>query len=288
MAYLFYTGSSLKKNEMNTENNNTQKNFALITGGTSGIGYELAKCFAEAGYKLALVARTEEDLERVADEIGNQYSVTVETFAFDLFDIENAFALYADITAKNIRVDVLVNDAGQGHYGKFVDTDIDRDLAIIQLNISSVVALTKLFLKDMLKYGEGKILNVSSVASKMPGPWQSVYHGTKAFVQSFTEALRNEVKDQGIVVTALLPGATDTDFFNKADMQDAKNVRDGDLADPAKVARDGFDALMKGEDKVISGFMNKVQVGMSNIMPEKAVAEKVNKQQEPVSKKENK
>jgi len=271
---------------MKREDKTRNKNFVLITGSTVGIGYELAKCFAADGYNLVLVARTQEDLDRVAKEFERVYSITVQTFVFDLFEVENTFALYADIRAKNIQIDILVNNAGQGHYGKFVDTDIDRDLAIIQLNISSVVSLTKLFLKDMVKQGKGKILNVSSVASKMPGPWQSVYHATKAFVQSFTEAIRNEVKDEGIVITALLPGATDTDFFNKADMLESKIVQNGDLADPAKVAKDGYEALMKGEDKVVSGFMNKVQVGMSHIVPEETVAEKVSKQQEPVSKDE--
>src|SRR3954471_4995299 len=130
----------------------------------------------------------------------------------------------------------------------------NRELAIIQLNISSLVVLTKQFLQDMLARGEGKILNLSSIASKMPGPWQSVYHGTKAFVQSFTEAIRSEVKDKGITVTALLPGTTDTDFFNKAHMLASKAVQDEDkLADPAVVAKDGYEALMAGKDMVISG-----------------------------------
>ena len=135
----------------------------------------------------------------------------------------------------------------------------------------------------MLQRGNGKILNVSSIASKLPGPLQSVYHGTKAFVQSFTTALRNELKESGISVTALLPGATDTDFFNKADMLNAKNVVEGELADPAKVAKDGYEALMNNDDKVISGFKNKVEVGMMNMMPESAVAEIVHKQQAPVT-----
>jgi len=264
-----------------------KKNYALITGATEGIGYELAKCFARDGYNLVIVARNEEQLEQKAQEFQKEFSINVDYFVYDLFDPENSFALYSEISAKEIIIDILVNNAGQGHYGKFNETPIDRDLAIIQLNISSVVVLTKLFLKDMLKRGRGKILNVSSVASKMPGPWQAVYHGTKAFVQSFTEAIRTEVKDTGIVVTALLPGETDTDFFNKAGMQDAKNVQEGKLADPADVAQDGFDALMKGSDKVISGYKNKIQVGMSNMLPEEAVAKKVSHQQEPVSKNED-
>ena len=262
----------------------TNKKYALITGGTSGIGYELAKLFAKDGYNLVIAARDENELENTSAELERDFGIDVVTFSKNLFDPENAFDLYNEIILKGIQIDVLVNDAGQGHYGEFVDTDIHRELSIIQLNISSVVVLTKLFLQDMVKRGEGKILNLSSIASKIPGPFQSVYHGTKAFVQSFTEAIRNEVKDSGVIITALLPGATDTDFFNKADMEESKIVQEGKLADPAEVAKDGYDALMKGDDMIISGFKNKVQVAMGNVLPDSAVAEKVHKQQEPADK----
>ena len=264
--------------------NETNKKYALITGGTSGIGYELAKLFAKDGYNLVIAARDENELENTSAELERNFGIDVVTFSKNLFDPENAFDLYNEIILKGIQIDVLVNDAGQGHYGEFVDTDIHRELSIIQLNISSLVVLTKLFLQDMVKRGEGKILNLSSIASKIPGPFQSVYHGTKAFVQSFTEAIRNEVKDSGVIITALLPGATDTDFFNKADMEESKIVQEGKLADPAEVAKDGYDALMKGDDMIISGFKNKVQVAMGNVLPDSAVAEKVHKQQEPADK----
>jgi len=138
----------------------------------------------------------------------------------------------------------------------------------------------------MLQRGEGRILNLSSIASKAPGPLQSVYHGTKAFVQSFTEAVRDEVKDTGVTLTALLPGATDTDFFNKAAMQEAKIVAEGELDDPVKVAKDGYEALMRGDDMVVSGFKNKMNVMMSNMLPDDKVAEKMHKQQAPVNKKD--
>jgi short-subunit dehydrogenase len=135
----------------------------------------------------------------------------------------------------------------------------------------------------MLERGTGRILNTSSIASKTPGPWQAVYHGTKAFVQSFTEAVREEVKDRGIVVTALLPGATDTDFFNKANMTESKVVAEGKLADPAQVARDGYEALMNGEDMIVSGWKNKMIVGMSGVTPDEKLAKKMYKQQAPVT-----
>jgi len=259
---------------------NTNK-YALITGATSGIGYELAKLFAKDGYNLVIVARDQAELDAKSAEL-EKSGIRVITFAKDLFDPEQAFGLYADLQAQDIRIDVLVNNAGQGVYGEFEETDIDRELDIIHLNISSLVVLTKLFLKDMIEQDAGKILNTASIASKTPGPWQAVYHGTKAFVLSFTEAIREELRDTKITITALMPGATDTDFFTKADMLDSKAVQDKDaLSDPADVARDGYDALMAGKDKVISGFKNKVQVGMGSLTPDSIVAHQVYEQQKP-------
>lgn len=259
------------------------KKTALITGATSGIGLELAKLFAKDGYDLVIVARSEDELSKTSLLLSTEYGIGVTPISKDLFERESGFELYEEVKGKGITVDVLVNDAGQGVYGQFVDTDIRRQLDIIQLNISSLTVLSHLYLQEMVERGNGRILNVSSVASKSPGPWQSVYHGTKAFVQSFTEAIRSEVKDKGVVVTALLPGVTDTDFFNKADMTDSKAVQDKDkMADPADVAKDGYDALMLGDDKVISGFKNKMQVAMTNLMPDEKAADQTGKSQEPV------
>ncbi|HEY0741036.1 MAG TPA: SDR family oxidoreductase [Chryseosolibacter sp.] len=258
------------------------KHYALVTGGTTGIGYELAKLLAQDKYNLIIVARNENDLERVATEIRSQYQVDVITIAKDLFERRNAFDLYHDIKARDIEVDVLVNNAGHGHYGEFIDTNLSMELQIIDLNVASLVIITKLFLKDMVERKSGKILNLSSIASKAPGPWQSVYHGTKAFVQSFTEAVRYEVKDLGITVTALLPGATDTDFFRKADMEESKIVQEEKLDDPADVAKDGYKALMSGDDMVVSGVKNKLQVAMAGVTPDEKLAGKMAKQQEPV------
>lgn len=260
---------------------NSRETYTLITGGTSGIGYELAKIFAKNGHNLIIVARDEAELLNTSAELKTT-GVDVITISRDLFNPENAFEVYDEINTKGLVVDILVNNAGQGQYGEFADTDIWRELSIIQLNISSLVVLTKSFLQDMLKQGEGKILNLSSIASKVPGAWQSVYHGTKAFVQSFTEAVRAEVKDKGITVTALLPGVTDTDFFNKAEMTESRAVQEGNLADPAKVAQDGYDALMKGDDMVVSGFSNKVTTAMSNITSDSKLGEKMYKKQAPV------
>lgn len=260
-----------------------EKGYALITGATVGIGYELAKLFARDGYHLVIVARNEEELQKTAASLKSGYDIEVETIAKDLFLPESPFELFDEVTRRNIRINVLVNNAGQGEYGEFVETDIQRELDIIQLNICSVVVLTKMFLKEMVERREGKILNLSSIAGKVPGPWQSVYHGTKAFIQSFTEAIRSEVKDAGITVTALLPGATDTDFFHKAGMEESK-VMDTKMSDPADVAKDGYEALMSGDDKVISGLKNKAQVAMANVTPDSMVADMMNKQQQPKDK----
>lgn len=252
---------------------------ALITGGTSGIGKELAKLFAQDRYNLIIVARDQAELDSTASEL-KALGVQVQTIAKDLSDIEQVKALCREVTGQ---VDVLVNNAGQGAYGLFTDNELARELSIIQLNIDATVILTKHFLKEMVSRGEGKILNLGSVAGKLPGPWQAVYHATKAFVLSFTTAVREEVKDSGVTLTALMPGVTDTDFFNKAGMNESKAVQDKEaMADPADVAKAGYEALMAGDDRVIAGFKNKVQVNAANLLPDSAVAHQLYEQQKPV------
>lgn len=258
----------------------TNNQYALITGGTSGIGYELAKIFAQNGYNLILVARTEDDLSVTANEFRGLYGVAVIPIARDLFQPFAAFDVYDEVKAKGITVNVLVNDAGQGVYGKFIETDISQQLDIIQLNISSLTVLTYLFLKEMVVRNEGKILQLASIVSEIPAPLQAVYGATKQYILSFTEALINEVKGTNVTITALQPGPTNTDFFNKAGAQNSKIVKETKLADPAEVARDGYEALMKGDDKVVSGFKNKVQSVMSNVLPDTVLAENMRKQSE--------
>ena len=254
----------------------------LITGGTSGIGLELAKLFAADGYRLVLVARDQQGLDSAAGHLKEKYNAVVTTISKDLFRPESAKELYQQTREHGLQIDVLVNDAAQGQYGLFTENDLERQLDIIQLNITSLVALSHYYLKEMVEKGSGKILNLSSIAGKIPGPWQAVYHGTKAFVQSFTEAIRSEVKDSGITVTTLLPGVTDTDFFNKADMNSSKAVQDEDAkADPAEVAKDGYQALMDGKDMVVSGFKNKLQVAMTAITPDEMAADRMGEMQKP-------
>lgn len=259
----------------------TDNRYALITGATSGIGYELAKLFAQDNYSLVLVARNEDELKSTSAELSS-FGVDVITISKDLFFRDQAFELCNELKTRDVQIDVLVNNAGQGAYGLFKDTEIEKELNIVDLNIASTIILTKHFVQEMITRNNGKILNVASIASTTPGPWQAVYHGTKAFVLSFTESVRSELIDTEITVTALLPGATDTDFFNKADMQNSKIVQDKDaLSDPADVAKDGYDALMAGKDKIVSGFKNKMQVLMSHIMPDTMIAEQTKNQQEP-------
>lgn len=244
--------------------------YALITGGTSGIGYELAKLFANDGYSLILVARNSDRLQQVTDEF-KLLGVEVTPISKDLFKDGAAKEVYEQVKGMGVLVDVLVNDAGQGEHGKFIETDLQRQIDVIHLNVISLVTLTRLFAEDMVARGTGRILQLGSVVSKLPTPYLAVYAASKAFVLSFSEALSYELKDSGVTVTVLMPGRTDTDFFHKAGMEDTKEYQK-DLDDPAKVAKDGYDALMKGEHRVVSGIMNKVMVGMSNVMPDKANA----------------
>lgn len=256
------------------------KNYVLITGGSEGIGFEMAKLFAQDGYGVIIVARYEDELHAAAEQL-RPFGAPVAIVVKDLMEPDAAFELYDEIKERGLSVDILVNNAGQGQYGEFIDTDIRRELDIIRLNIDAYLVLTKLYLREMAEKGGGKILNVASIASKLPAPLQSVYHATKAFVLSWTEAIRFEVKEHNITVTALMPGATDTDFFNKAEMTESKMVQNGDLGDPAEVARDGFEALMAGKEKVISGFKNQVQVAMSNVMPDSAIVANMYNQSKP-------
>src|SRR4051812_46757977 len=247
---------------------NSSTKCALITGGTSGIGFELAKLFAKDGYHLIIVARDETELQQAAQELKGQHGVQVTTIAKDLFKITAPQEVYDEVKAKGLQVDVLVNDAGQGEYGFFHETDINRDLNIIHLNIIAPVYLTKLFVKDMIARRDGKILNLASIAGRTPTPLLGIYAATKAFVYSFSETLHNELKDFNITVTALLPGATDTDFFNKAGMLNTIEYHEHTTGDPAKVAWDGYTALMKGKDKIVSGMKNKMMESMGNVMPD--------------------
>lgn len=255
--------------------------YALITGATSGIGYELARLFAQDGYNLILVARNEKRLQEVTDELKNGYRVEVTPHAKDLFVPGAAREIYEETRRMGVTVTVLVNDAGQGQWGPFLETELQRDLDIIQLNIVSLVSLTKYFVQDMVTRNEGRILQLGSEAGTTPMPLLAVYAATKAFVLSFTAALANELRGTDVTVTALIPGATDTDFFHKAQQEDTVTYRDNELASPAAVAKDGYEALMRGESRVISGAKTKQHIFMSDMLGTIASANKNRRLNEP-------
>jgi short-subunit dehydrogenase len=265
---------------------NAIKNHALVTGATSGFGYEFCRLLARDGYNLVMVARSQEQLLAVSNELLGEFPIKITTLAIDLFKPEAAEEVFNAVREQNIIVDILVNNAGQGQYGKLVDYEFERDIDMVNLNVVSLVGLTKLFLKEMLARKTGRILQLSSLLGKVPTPYMAVYAGTKAFVSSFTEGLIQEVEGTGVTVTALLPGAADTDFFHKAGAQDTQTYREQELQDPAKVAMDGYDALMSGESKVISGLKNKIQGAMSTVMPDGALTSMMEKQMSPSEKPE--
>jgi uncharacterized protein len=270
---------------MATSKENKRNEYALVTGGTSGIGYELAKLLANDGFNLVIVARSSERLLEASDEFQDM-GVDVVMIDKDLSEMNAPQEIYDEVKSRGIEISVLINNAAQGQKGKFTEIAIDRHLELIQLNVASVVALTKLFLDDMVLRNNGRILNLASVVSKTPAPEFAIYAASKAFVLSFTEALAQEYEGTNITITALLPGRTDTDFFNKADMTDTKEYQDHYLADPATVAKDGYDALMSGDTRVVSGAQNKMMVGMMNSRPDSANASKMQKNMQPSEKTE--
>lgn len=263
---------------------NQIKNHALVTGATSGFGYEFCKLLARDGYNLVMVARSEEQLRHVSNEFLGQFPVKITTLAIDLFKPEAAEEVYRAVRDQNIIVDILVNNAGQGQYGKLTDYEFERDIDMVNLNVVSLVGLTKFFLTDMLVRRTGRILQLSSLLGKVPTPYMAVYAGTKAFVSSFTEGLIQELKGTGVTVTALLPGAADTDFFHKAGAHETQTYREQELQTPVKVAEDGYKALMEGESKVISGLKNKIQGAMSTVLPDGALTSVMEKQMSPSEK----
>ncbi|MDB5229098.1 MAG: hypothetical protein JWN78_3291 [Bacteroidota bacterium] len=262
----------------------TTNRTALITGATSGIGYELAKLFAADNYHLIIVSRQPQKLYEVADRFKEFGAKKVTILPTDLSVDGNAENLYAEVKNQGLEVDVLVNDAGIGEYGFFKDTDLKQELKLIHLNVVTTVVLTKLFMKDMLqKKSGGKILQLASIASYMPHPRLAVYAASKSFILSFTDALIDELKDTNVTMTALVPGPTDTDFFRKAGMENTKAAQN-DPEDPQVVAKIGYDALMKGEHHAYAPKV-RPQIIMSSVMSNEQNAAMAEKQIEEVGEK---
>lgn len=244
---------------------------ALITGSSSGIGEELAYLFAKDGHNLVLVARNEEKLQSIAHTIQQKYSVQVTVIKKDLENPTSAYELYNEIVANQIHIDYLVNNAGYGLYGAFPSTDLAKEVNMIELNITSLTILSKLFLQPMLQKQSGGILNVASTASFQPGPLMAVYYATKSYVLSFTEALASEITNTGVHVSALCPGPTKTGFGDRANMGKSKLFESG-LMDVKKVALDGYYGFIKNKTIIIPGLQNQILVQSSRFLPRKWVA----------------
>lgn len=246
----------------------------LITGATSGIGYELSKIFAQNGYNLVLVARNKEKLGQIAQEIKDHFLVKVDIIQTDLSVTTAASDVFAELQDKSIHVDILVNNAGFNEYGPFYRTDLQKELQMIQVNLISLTALTKLLLPEMLHQKYGKILNVGSTGSFVPGPLNAVYCATKAYVLSFSEAIAEELRDTGVTVTTLCPGATKTEFAQRAQIEDIKLFQ-GNIMDPKQVAEEGYKALINGKTRVVAGFTNKLTVFSLRFTPRNMVTKMV-------------
>lgn len=253
----------------------TNRSFAIVTGASTGIGYYLAKECAENGFDLLLAADT--PLEQAAADM-RALGAEVDTVETDLATTEGVDELCA--ATKGRPVDALLANAGHGLGKAFLDQDFAEARHVLDTNITGTIYLLHKVGREMRSRRTGRILITGSIAGFIPGTYQAVYNGSKAFIDSFSFALRAELKDAGITVTCLMPGVTDTDFFARADLLDTK-VGSGKKADPAKVAKTGFKAMMDGEGDVVSGLMNKIQSAMASITPAGVLAEQHRKMAEP-------
>jgi len=244
--------------------------FAVVTGASSGIGYELAKQFAKNDFDL-LIAADGDGLHNAARDL-QALGAKVDTVQVDLADHEGTHKLIGAIQSTGRPVDAVAINAGVGVSGPFVETDLAEEIDMVRLNVMSLLHLTKYMVKDMVERGSGRILITSSIAGAMPAPYEAVYGATKAFERSLSQSLREELKDTGVTVTALMPGATETNFFRRAGAEDTK-LGASEKDDPAEVAKEGFEALMAGKDHVITGALkNKLQAAAGYALPDPLVA----------------
>lgn len=257
--------------------------FAIITGASTGIGFELATLAAKNGHDLLVVA--DEPLIDAAARDFEQFGTEVRSIQADLSSISGVDQLLA--AAGGRQVDVLCANAGRGLGRAFLDQDVDDWRKVIDTNVLGTSYLLHRVLKDMVARDSGKVLVVGSIAGYIPGSFQAVYNGTKAYLDSFVAALQNEIKEsKGVTLTNLMPGPTDTEFFDRADMMDTDVGTDPKKDDPAKVAQDGWDALMSGRAAIVSGWKNKIQSAVANITPNAVLAEQHRGMAEPGTAKE--
>lgn len=254
-------------------------NTALVTGASSGIGAEIARYHASLGGDVVLTARREESLLALKSELEQAHGITAHVFVRDLGQEGGAQALVADIRAASIEIDVLVNNAGFGGHGQLIERPLEAELAMIDLNVKALVALTHAFGQEMAKRGSGKILNVGSTAGFMPGPNQAVYFGTKAFVNSFSQAVDQELRSKGVTVTVLAPGYVETEFADVADLGGTDLVKGGGKS-AASVAKVGYDAMDAGKLVVINeGPLSFMMNWLIPLMPRRMVLKMVEKMQ---------
>ena len=253
---------------------------ALITGASGGIGKEFSKIHAEKGGDLIVIARSENKLNELKKELEENYKINVFVIPKDLTKQNAAKEIYEEIQTAGLKVDYLINNAGFGGLGKFHERELEQDLDMINLNISVLTALTHYFLQDFVKNNEGRILNVSSTASLMPGPLQAVYYATKAYVTFFSNAIAEELYDTNITVTNLMPGATETQFGKVSGMDKTEMFKKPVTA--RSVAEDGYNGMLNGKLDVISGltFSQKLMTAMIPLTPKKMILKQIRQMQE--------
>jgi short-subunit dehydrogenase len=259
------------------------KHTALVTGASGGIGEDLARLFAADGHDVVLVARSEGKLEALAASLEKAFGIRAHVVASDLTAPGAPELLLKTLEERGIEVDVLVNNAGYGGYGPFVETDLPNELAMIQLNVTALVHLTKLVLPRMVAKKFGRVMNVASTAAFQPGPLMAVYYATKAFVLSFSEALSNELEGTGVSVTCLCPGATATGFQTQANMEKSRLFKLAAVMDSATVAKVGYRAMWRGKAVVIPGVQNRIMATSVRFFPRKTVTRLVRTIQAPTA-----
>jgi short-subunit dehydrogenase len=261
--------------------NTTTRKTALITGASSGIGKALATEFAKNGYDVILAARSVNKMQALADSLKTRFGVQATVIAADLQTDSGAAQLHADVKARGFVINALVNNAGYGLYGEFHHSELQPELAMMQLNMNTVVVLSKLFMPDLLAT-QGKILNTASTAAFQPGPYMAVYYATKAFVLSFSEAIAAELEGTGVTVTALCPGPTASGFQDKAEMHASALVKGKKLPTAEEVATAGYRAMQRGRRVFIPGTMNWLMAQSPRFTPRNIVTGIVKAMSKPV------